>query len=75
MIIYAVEHYILIGLYTFLLVLGLLNFWNVIIKQKKYKSLPLLAFYIFAFIAISLRLIILIWYYLPLTVIAVISTI
>ena len=61
---YAVEHYILIGLYIFLLFLVMMNFWNIIIQQQKYKSLPLLAFYIFAFIAIFLRLNVLIWYYL-----------
>ena len=63
LIFYAVEHYILIGLYTFLLFLVLMNFWNVIIQQKKYKSMPLLAFYIFALIAIFFRIIILIWFY------------
>ena len=63
LIIYAVEHYILIGLYTYLLVLVLMNFWNIIIRQKKYKSLPLLTFYIFASIAISFRLIILVLFY------------
>ena len=37
------------------------NIWKVIIKQKKYKTLPLLNFYIFAFLTVSLRLIYIIW--------------
>ena len=54
--IFVVEHYILIGLYTFLLVLVIVNIWTILIKQRRYKTLPLLAFYIFAFSTISLRL-------------------
>ena len=54
---YAVEHYLLIGLYTFLLILVVANIWRILIKQGRYKTLPLLAFYIFSFLAIALRLI------------------
>lgn len=61
--IYAAEHYCLIGLFFFLLVLVNVNMWNIIIRQKKYNTLPLLAFYIFAFLAISFKLVILIWYF------------
>ena len=55
--IYAVERYTLIGLYTFLLVLVIVNIWTILIKQKRCKTLPLVAFYIFAFLAIAFRLI------------------
>ena len=60
---YAVEHYILIGLYTFLFVLAILNIWKILIKQRRYKTLPLLAFYVFTFCAVALRLlyIIMLW--------------
>ena len=55
--IYASEHYLLIGLNVFLFFLVLLNIWQILVKQRRYKTLPLLFFYIFAFIAIALRLI------------------
>ena len=55
--IYAVEHYILIGLYTFLLVLVIVNIWTILIKQRRYKTLPLLAFYIFTLLNIVFRLV------------------
>ena len=63
----AVEHYILIGIYVFLFALVNINVWQIIIKQKRYKTWLLLAFYTFAYIAISFRLIILIFGYLPAT--------
>ena len=31
-VIYAVEHYILIGLYIFLFVLAIVNIWNILVK-------------------------------------------
>ena len=54
---FVVERYLLIGLYTFLFVLVIVNIWNILIKQKKYKTLPLTAFYIFAYFSITFRLI------------------
>ena len=33
-----------------------INIWKIIIKQKRYKTLPLLFFYIFTFTALTLRL-------------------
>ena len=75
MIYYAVEHYILIGVYTFLLVLVLVNFWNIIIRQKRYKSWPLMAFYIFAFLAILFRLVVSIWCWVDSIVFSVIATV
>ena len=71
--IYAAEHYCLIGLFFFLLVLVNMNMWNIIIQQKKYKTLPLLAFYIFAFLTISFKLVILIWYFEEKKVVFIIS--
>ena len=61
MIIFATEHYVLIGLYAFLFVLVNLNGWMIIIRQKRFKNLPLTSFYIFAYIAIAMRLIALVW--------------
>ena len=52
---YAVEHYLLLGLYAFLMLMVLVNTWTILIKQGKYKTVPLCAFYIFAFIAIGCR--------------------
>ena len=51
------EHYILIVLYTFLLVLTIVNIWKILIRQRRYKTLPLLAFYFFTLLTISFRLI------------------
>ena len=61
--IYAVEHYILIGLYTFAFVLVIVDIWTILIRQKRYKTIPLSAFYVFSFFTILLRLIfiIIIW--------------
>ena len=56
-VIYAIEHYILIGLYTFLLGLAVFNIWTILIKQRRYKTWPLTFFYVFAFLAIFFRLI------------------
>ena len=55
--IYAVEHYLLLGLYAFLMSMVLVNIWTILIKQRRYKTVPLCAFYIFAFIAIGCRFI------------------
>ena len=55
MALFAAEHYLLIGLYTFALALATVNIWRILVKQRRYKTLPLLAFYICAFIAIALR--------------------
>ena len=55
--IYAVEHYLLLGLYALLMVQVLVNTWTILMKQRRYKTVPLCAFYIFAFIAIGSRFI------------------
>ena len=49
--------YLVIGMYCLLLILALVNIWFILVKQKEYKNLPILAFYAFAIIAISLRLV------------------
>ena len=51
----------LVAVYSFLIVLALVNIWQILIKQGKYKTLPLLFFYIYSIIAIALRLICLVW--------------
>ena len=56
LIVFAVEHYMLILLYFCLLCLIIYNVWCFLIGQKKYKTIPLLFFYIFAFFAVLLRL-------------------
>ena len=58
--IYATEHYLLIGLFMFLLGLDLLNIYRIILKQGKWRTGLLLFFYIFSFISIVLRLVYLI---------------
>ena len=55
--IFVVDQYCLIGLYTFLLILSSINIWTILIRQKRYKTLPLLVFYIFTFFGIALRLV------------------
>ena len=50
------EHYILIGLYTFLFILTIVNILKILIRQRRYKTLPLLAFYVFTFLSIGFRL-------------------
>ena len=42
--------------YGFLVVLALRNIWVILVKLKEYKNLPILAFYVFALLAVSLRL-------------------
>ena len=56
-VIYALERYMLIGLHIFLLFLVVLNIWTILIKQRRYKTLPILAFYILSFLTIACRLV------------------
>ena len=60
---YLAVDYILIGTYGILVVLGLRNIWVVIFMQQEYKNLPILMFYLYALIAVALRLINLIWFW------------
>ena len=65
MIIYVSSCYATIILYGLLVVLNLRNIWAILVKQDKYKNLTLLIFYAYSLIAVSLRLIYLIWYWTP----------
>ena len=56
-------NYFLIGVYGFLVLLALRNIWVVVIKQREHKNLPILMFYVFALIAVALRLVYLIWFW------------
>ena len=51
--IYVAERYVIIGLYVFLFALVAFNSWRILVRQRRYKNLPLLAFYIFTFLSIS----------------------
>ena len=53
--------YLLIGLYAMLVLLALRNIWIIIVKQKEYRNLPILMFYAFALIAVTLRVVYLVW--------------
>ena len=44
-------------------VLDVYNVWNVLYKNQKYKTRPMLLFYIFASVAITLRFLRLIFFY------------
>ena len=55
--------YLVIFTYLILVVLALRNILVILLKQKEYKNLPILMFYVFALIALSLRLTNLIWYW------------
>ena len=75
MIVFAIEHYILIGVYAFLFALVNINVFQIIIRQRRYKTWPLLAFYIFAYIAITFRLIVMIWMFEKSTGIYIVSAV
>ena len=64
LIVYLVTCYLDILVYGLLLLLALRNIWMILIKQKEYRNLPILVFYAYALIAVSLRLINIIWYWL-----------
>ena len=55
--------YIVILLYSFLLILCLVNVWKILIRQGKWRTLPLLFFYIMSVIAISFRIVASIYYF------------
>ena len=52
-----------IATYILLVVLALRNIWSILIKQREYKNLPILAFYSYALLAVTLRPIMIIWYW------------
>ena len=47
--------YLVIGTYGILVVLGLRNIYEILFKQKEYKNLPILMFYIYAMVAVIIR--------------------
>ena len=61
--IFFTEHLILTLLYAALFILVSVNIWIILVRQGKWRTLPLLLFYVMAFIAISTRLIACIWIY------------
>ena len=48
-------HYLVTLIYFLAFILIVVNIWQILIKQEKVKTLPLLFFYEFAFIAITTR--------------------
>ena len=56
---YMSVSYLNLATYGFLVVLAVRNMWAILYKQKEYKNLPVLAFYAFALLSLSLRLAIL----------------
>ena len=59
-IVYLSADYLIIAMYGVLLLIALRNAWVVLYKQSEYKNVPILAFYAFAILAVSLRLILVI---------------
>ena len=51
----------MIVIYGILVMLAFRNIWAILVKQQEYKNLPILMYYVFAIIAVFLRLIIIIW--------------
>ena len=45
-------------MYGILLLIALRNVWAILYKQNEYKNVPILAFYSFTLLAVSLRLIV-----------------
>ena len=60
---YTTLWYLILAVYFFLIILALRNIWVILVKQREYKNLPILAYYAFAFIAVSLRPIYVIGYW------------
>ena len=54
---YLFLDYTVIALYALLLALAFRNVWFILVKQREYRNLPILMFYIFALIAMTLRLV------------------
>ena len=52
---YVLATYLVVAMYSFLTVLALRNSWFILYKQGEYKNTPILAFYAFTLIAVSLR--------------------
>ena len=46
---------------SILLIMVVINSWTILVKQKKWKTWPLTLFYIMAFVAVLLRLLVLVF--------------
>ena len=55
--------YLVMALYAALICIMVFNVRKILIQQRRYKTLPLLFFYIYTFITLSTRLIGIIWFY------------
>ena len=53
--------WLIILLNALLLAMVLTNFWCILIKQEKWKTFPMLVFYVISLIAVILRLLVMIW--------------
>ena len=53
--VYLSFHWLLIFFYASLTALVVFNIWQILVKQGRWRTFPLLAFYIFVFIAVVLR--------------------
>ena len=53
--IYVSVHWLLIFFYAALTALVVANIWQILVKQGRWKTVPLLSFYIFVFISVVLR--------------------
>ena len=53
---YFATHLILLLLYVALLAFHLVNTWRIVYKQGRWRTLPILGFYILAFFAITARI-------------------
>ena len=54
---YVCLDYLVIGLFMALLALCLHNIWSIVVLQREYKNLPIFLFYVFALIAIIIRIV------------------
>lgn len=61
MVTYLCLHYLTILVYASVFALTCNNVWRILIKQREYKNLPILFFYVFALIAVPLRMLALIF--------------
>ena len=57
------EQYIVIILYSALLVMCSINAWKILYRQGKWRTVPLLVFYVISIIAVSFRLIATIYWF------------
>lgn len=60
--VFASIHYLVLLIFLLAFVLVIVNMWQILIKQAKWKTIPLLLFYVYAFICITLRVCCLVTY-------------